>query len=111
MAKLRTIPGEVYIPYHGYITRQAGKESHAQLLATLDVLRVHDTTARRLQADFDSAMARHRFSAVIEEECRDIPCDSVVHYTYAGKMMEEPNVMLTRFSSEATRPEFLFVPK
>ena len=111
MAKLRTIPGEVYIPYHGYITRQVGKESHAQLLATLDVLRVHDTTARRLQADFDSAMARHRFSAVIMEECQDIPCDSVAHYTLVGRMIQEPNVMLTRFSSDATRPEFVFVPK
>ena len=111
MAKLRTIPGEVYIPYHGYIAQQAGKESHAQLLATLDVLRVHDTTAHRLQADFDSAMARHRFSAVIMEECRDIPCDSVAHYTLQGRMIQEPNVMLTRFASEATRPEFVFVPK
>ncbi len=111
MAKLRTIPGEVYIPYHGYITRQVGKESHAQLLATLDVLRVHDTTARRLQADFDTAMARHRFSAVILEECRDISCDSVAHYTLAGRMISEPNVMLTRFGSQATRPEFVFVPK
>jgi 4-amino-4-deoxy-L-arabinose transferase-like glycosyltransferase len=111
MRKLRAMPGEVYIPYHGYIARQAGKASHAQLLATIDVLRVHDTTSARLQADFDSAFARHRFSAVIMEECPLIPCDSVAHYTLAGRMIAEPNVMLTRFGGEATRPEFVFVPK
>ncbi len=111
VAKLRTMPGEVYIPYHGYILRQAGKASHAQLLAMLDVLRVHDTTGARLQSDFDSAFARHRFSAVIMEECPLIPCDSVAHYTLGGRMIAEPNVMLTRFGGEATRPEFIFVPK
>ena len=81
MRKLRAMPGEVYIPYHGYITRQAGKPSHAQLLATIDVLRVHDTTSARLQADFNSAFARHRFSAVIMEESDAFRLDSVAHYT------------------------------
>jgi hypothetical protein len=111
MRKLRAMPGEVYIPYHGYITRQAGKPSHAQLLATIDVLRVHDTTSARLQADLDSAFARHRFSAVIMEESDAFRLDSVSHYTYAGRMIAEPNVYLTRVGDAATRPEFVFVPK
>ncbi len=109
--KLRTIPGEVYIPYHGYIARQAGKASHAQLLATIDVLRVHDTTSARLQADLDSAFARHRFSAVIMEESDAFRLDSVAHYTLAGRMIAEPNVYLTRVGDAATRPEYVFVPK
>jgi hypothetical protein len=111
MRKLRAMPGEVYIPYHGYITRQAGKPSHAQLLATIDVLRVHDTTSARLQADLDSAFARHRFSAVIMEESDAFRLDSVSHYTYVGRMIAEPNIYLTRVGDAATRPEFIFVPK
>ncbi len=111
MRKLRSMPGEVYIPYHGYITRQAGKASHAQLLATIDVLRVHDTTSARLQADLDSAFARHRFSAVIMEESEAFRLDSVSHFTYSGRMIAEPNVYLTRVGDAATRPEFVFVPK
>jgi hypothetical protein len=111
MRKLRAMPGEVYIPYHGYITRQAGKPSHAQLLATIDVLRVHDTTSARLQADLDSAFAHHRFSAVIMEESDAFRLDSVAHYTLAGRMIDEPNVYLTRVGDMATRPEFVFVPK
>ena len=111
MRKLRAMPGEVYIPYHGYIARQAGKPSHAQLLATIDVLRVHDTTSARLQADLDSAFARHRFSAVIMEESDAFRLDSVAHYTLAGRMIAEPNVYLTRVGDRSTRPEFVFVPK
>jgi hypothetical protein len=111
MRKLRTMPGEVYIPYHGYIARQAGKPSHAQLLATIDVLRVHDTTSARLQTDLDSAFARHRFSAVIMEESDAFRLDSVSHYTYVGRMIAEPNVYLTRVGDAATRPEFIFTPK
>lgn len=111
MQKLRSMQGEVYIPYHGFIGRMAGKPSHANILATLDVLRMHDTTARRLQADLDSAFAQHRFGAVILEECPLIPCDSMAHYALSGRMIVEPNVMITRFGSEGTRPEFVFVPK
>ncbi len=111
MRKLRAMPGEIYIPYHGYITRQARKPSHAQLLATIDVLRVHDTTSARLQADLDSAFARHRFSAVIMEESDAFRLDSVSHYTYVGRMIDEPNVYLTRVGDMATRPEFIFIPK
>lgn len=111
MRKLRAMPGEVYIPYHGYITRQAGKPSHAQLLATIDVLRVHDTTSARLQADLDSAFAQHRFSAVIMEESDAFRLDSVSHYTCVGRMIAEPNVYLTRVGDMSTRPEFVFVPK
>jgi len=109
--KLAAMPGDVYIPYHGFISRQAGKATHAQILAALDVLHMHDTTAARLQAEFDSAYAQHRFSAIIMEESDAFRTDSIAHYTYAGRMLAEPNVGLTRVADGATRPEFVFVPK
>ena len=105
------MPGDVYIPYHTFTTAQVGKPTHANILATIDVLRTHDTTAARLQRDLDSAFARHRFSAVIMEESALIHCDSVAHYSLAGRMLREPNVFLTRFGPEATRPQYIFVPK
>lgn len=111
MRKLAAMPGDIFIPYHGFIARQAGKQTHAQILAALDVLRMHDTTARRLQADYDSAFAQHRFAAIIMEESKAFHVDSVAHYTYAGRMLQEPNVMLTRVAGDATRPEFIFLPK
>ncbi len=110
--QLRAIPGEVLIPYHGFIARQAGKPSHAHVLASLDVLRMHDTTARRLQANFDTALAHHRFSAVILEEAPLFTREAApAHYTFARTMLVEPNVYLTRVRDEATRPQFVFVPK
>ena len=111
MRKLAAMPGDVFIPYHGFIATQAGKQPHAEILAALDVLHMHDTTARRLEAEYDSAYAQHRFSAIIMEESNQFRVDSIAHYTYAGRMLREPNVMLTRVASDATRPEFIFVPK
>ena len=112
MRNLAAIPGEVFIPYHGYITRQAGKQSHAHVLASMDVLEMHDTTAARLQAEFDTAYARHRFSAIILEESDTFITDTTVqHYTYSRRMLAEPNVYLTRISGGSTRPQYVFVPR
>jgi hypothetical protein len=108
---LRAMPGEVYIPYHSFTARQAGKTTQANILATLDVLRTQDSTARRLQGDWDSAFTHHRFSAVIMEECPLIPADSVAHYTLQGRMLNEPNVFLARFGPSATRPQYIYLPK
>jgi 4-amino-4-deoxy-L-arabinose transferase-like glycosyltransferase len=108
---LAQMPGDVFIPYHGFISRQAGKVTHAQILAALDVLHMHDTTAARLQAEFDSAYSQHRFSAIIMEESDIFRTDSIAHYTYSHRMLVEPNVGLTRVADGATRPEFVFVPK
>jgi len=111
MRDLAAIPGEVFIPYHGYITRQAGKQSHSHILAAIDVLRMHDTTAKRLQAEFDSAYSQHRFSAIILEESDTFRTDTTVdHYTFSRRMLAEPNVYLTRVADGSTRPEFVFVP-
>lgn len=111
MQKLRSMDGEVYIPYHSFISWQAGKPTQANILATLDALRPHDTCAARLQADIDSAFARHRFSAIIMEENSMIPVDSVSHYSLCGRMLAEPNVFLTRFGPTGTRPQFIYLPK
>ncbi len=111
MHKLAAMPGEVMIPYHGYITRQAGKPSHAHLLAAIDVLRMQDATAARLHSEFDSAYANHRFSAIIMEESDIFRTDSVQDYLLDGRMLQEPNVYLTRVADGVTRPEFIFVPR
>lgn len=106
--KIAAIPGNVYIPYHGYIARQAGKSTYAHVLATMDVMRMHDTTARRLARDFDSAYATG-FSAVILEESKAFDANSVKGYRFGGKLIERPNVGITRVADEATRPNLLWL--
>jgi len=111
MRNLAAMTGEVFIPYHGYITLQAGKQSHAHILAAIDVLRMHDTTARGLQSEFDSAYSQQRFSAIILEESDTFQTDTTLnHYTFSRRMIAEPNVYLTRVADGVTRPEFVFVP-
>ena len=69
---------------------------------------MHDTTAMRLTRDFDSAYAR-RFSAVILEESKAFNASTVAHYRYAGKLIDTPNVGITRVADEATRPNYLWI--
>lgn len=106
--KIAALPGDVYIPYHGYIGRQAGKPTHAHVLATMDVLRMNDSTARRLARDFDSAYT-NRFSAVVLEESKTLDAVAPKHYQYIGKLIDVPNVGLTRVASDATRPNGLWI--
>jgi hypothetical protein len=106
--KIAAIPGDVYIPYHGFIARQAGKQTHAHVLAMMDVLRRKDSTAERLARDLDSAYA-HRFSAVLLEESKTLDAVPPVGYRYGGKLIETPNVGLTRVASDATRPNSLWL--
>jgi hypothetical protein len=73
---------------------------------------MHDITAARLQAEFDSAYAQHRFSAIILEESDTFQRDTAVqHYAFSRRMLAEPNVYLTRVADGATRSEYVFVPR
>jgi hypothetical protein len=106
--RIRELPGDVYIPYHGYLGTQAGKQTHAHILATMDVMRMKDSTASRLSRDFDSAYA-HRFSAVIFDESSAFTAATLKGYWNGGKLIGTPNVGLTRVGDEGTRPNLLWI--
>jgi hypothetical protein len=62
------IEGEVFIPYHGYLARLAGKEPYAHALAMVDVLRGTDERARdQLMGSISGALRQKRFAAIISE--------------------------------------------
>ena len=110
IAKLRDMPGDVWIPFHGYINRMAGTPTHIHFMAMNDVLLVGDSTSKRLQREIDSAYVSHRFARIILDENRVYPFNSIAHYTCATTILGTPNVFLSRIGDAPTRPQFVYLP-
>ncbi|SRR5579883_1952378 len=110
IAKLRSMSGDVWIPYHGYISSLAGKPTHVHFMAMNDALYLGDTTARRYRHEIDSSLAAHRFAAIILDEDSVFHWDSIPHYTRSEAIFVTPNVFLSRIGSAPTRPQFIYRP-
>jgi hypothetical protein len=110
IAKLRSIPGDVWIPFHGYIGSLAGKPPHVHFMAMNDALVPHDSTSARFQREIDSSLAAHRFSAVILDEENVFRWDSIQHYTRSSDIFSTPNVFLSRIGEVGTRPDHIYLP-
>jgi hypothetical protein len=110
IAKLRAMPGEVWLPMHGYLNRLAGKPTYIHFMALNDALSAQDSASAVLQRQVDSAYGYHRFSAIIVDQDHSFPPDSIPHYTMSGKIFQTPNVFLSRLGDEGTRPQYLYLP-
>jgi Dolichyl-phosphate-mannose-protein mannosyltransferase len=66
LRSLAAIPGDVFVPYHGYLPVLAGKASHAHAVVIADVIRGGTTNIERgLAAELESALRTQRFDAVV----------------------------------------------
>jgi 4-amino-4-deoxy-L-arabinose transferase-like glycosyltransferase len=108
--KLEAIPGDVWIPFHGYIGALARKQMHVHYMAMNDALVPHDSTSMRFQRQIDSALTAHRFSAIILDEQSVYRWDSVSHYVQTSSVFKTPNVFLSRIGDASTRPDHIFLP-
>jgi 4-amino-4-deoxy-L-arabinose transferase-like glycosyltransferase len=110
IAKLKSMPGDVWIPFHGYIGTLADKPTHVHFMAMNDALVPHDSTSARFQHQIDSSLAAHAFSAIILDEESVYRWDSVQHYTRASEIFNIPNVFLSRIGEAGTRPDYIYLP-
>ena len=110
IAKLKEIPGDVWIPFHGYISTLAGKPTHVHFMAMNDALVPHDSTSVMFQNEIDSSLAAHRFSAIILDEESVYHWDSVQHYARSSAIFSVPNVFLSRIGEAGTRPDYIYLP-
>ena len=110
IAKLKEIPGDVWIPFHGYIGSLAGKSTHVHFMAMNDALVPHDSTGARFQREIDSSLAAHLFSAVILDEENVFHWDSIQHYARASEVFSAPNIFLSRIGEAGTRPDHIYLP-
>jgi hypothetical protein len=79
---ISALPGEVWIPYHGYMEKYSGKNSYVDMAAVCDVLLVGDSSSRHLQYQLDTALLYRHWSYIVSDLRDTIP-----HYIFAGTMM------------------------
>jgi hypothetical protein len=81
-AKVSNLPGNIWIPYHGYTGKYTGKTEYAELNALRDVLLVDDTNSHLLQSELDSSLSVKKWSYIFSE----LP-DTIANYSMTGTML------------------------
>lgn len=111
IAQIKSIDGDVYLPYHSYYATLAGKRSFAHFQAIRDVWSSpdHPKITRAMTDNIRTAINDRRFNAIILD--RDFFIEEVRgNYTESGKIFDRPGVFFPR-AGWAVRPERLYLPQ
>ncbi len=96
LQRIAETPGDVFVPYHGYLPSLAGKSMHAHAVVIADVIRGGRTdTEKGLAADLAQAFREHRFSAIISVDTKTpvgewLPFEHDYHPA-AGAVIDTPS--------------------
>jgi len=110
VAAMRAIPGNVYLPYHGYLPAVAGKRTHAHAMAVWDVARGRDREAtERLLYEITDAIRRQGFAAVIVDTEVFAQPDLENYYSRHPILFEDG--VFYPVTGLRTRPKWLYLPR
>jgi hypothetical protein len=107
MEHLAAMPGDVFVPYHGYLPVLAGREPHAHAVVIADVIRGGTTgVAQGFAEELANALRTHQFDSVVVPEAPTpvggwLPIDQ--YYRPAERVVD----VRSRF----WRPEVRYVPR
>lgn len=106
--RLRDIEGEVYIPYHSYLSEMAGEQSYAQGMALEDVFRSQDESIRdALKDEIRTAIENKRFAAIILDGEWRFVAEIDANYEYTADVFTED--YFWTFTGMKTRPAQLYL--
>lgn len=107
------IPGDVLVPYHGYVSTAVGKPPQAHLMQVFDILKVGDTHSAQLAEAFRSAIRAADFGAIILDDPNTFffTPDVEASYELQPPVFPAPGVFLPVTGGVITRPNFLYLPK
>lgn len=107
---LRTIPGDVFIPAHGYLAVMAGKRSFAHQMALDDVLRVDDENGSALRVSIALAIRGKRFGAFVQGTNDWYGGEVLQAYEKVRDAVPEPDTFYC-LSGIRIRPEKIWIPR
>jgi hypothetical protein len=110
VSRIAAVPGEVYVPHHGYLAELAGKRSFAHTLAMDNVFLDDSGPIRRdLSHERDGALHDKRFGAVLLEVDRQY--EDVIRQAYPAceRLFDRPDTFIP-VAGGPLRPEFLCLP-
>jgi len=106
VALMRTVDGEVFLPFHGHLASLAGKPQHTHLVGIDDVLRgTNEEVKARLVERMVSALRTRRFNVIILDNVNTAWFRTSVHsrwfkheldqaYARVGSVFEKPDVFI-----------------
>jgi hypothetical protein len=102
-------PGDLYMPYHGYLPTLAGKEPYAQQMALKYLVQADTVLGTKLTASLDSAFTSRRFALVILDSPSPDPALNQAYIEYR----DMPDAVMTFWplTGMPTRPRFWYVPR
>ena len=112
-ALLAAVPGDVYVPCHGYLPSLAGKRTYAHWAAIYDVLRGGATTrVVRIRREMRLAFVHHRFRVVFEDDGISDPfLDTNLNASYhAPKRVFQDREVFRPVTGFHSRPDLIYVP-
>jgi dolichyl-phosphate-mannose-protein mannosyltransferase len=110
---LAAVPGDVLVPYHGYLSTAAGKPSHAHLMQVHDILKFGDERSAKLADQFRTAIRHRAFDAIVLDDTTSyyFMQDVDAAYVMQAKVFSDPGVFLPVTGGIIGRPEFVYVPR
>ena len=107
---LRSYPGDVFVPAHGYLAAMAGKRAFAHQMALDDVLRVDDENSSNLRVAIALAIRSRRFGAFVQGTNEWYGAEVNQNYEKQRDAVPEPDTFYC-LSGIRIRPEKIFVPR
>ena len=110
---LQAIPGDALVPYHGNLSRAAGKGIHAHLMQVFDILKLGDARSAALAADFRAAIRGRTFGAIVLDDRSEyfFKADVEAAYVLKAVLFADPGVFYPVTGGLVTRPQYLYVPR
>jgi 4-amino-4-deoxy-L-arabinose transferase-like glycosyltransferase len=110
IATMSQIPGEVLMPYHGYLPTLAGKRSHAHHQAISDIMVGDDGPIKdKLYDQITQAVGRQRFDALILDSPW-FPELTEKYYRPDRMLFDHPDVFWT-VTGMRTNPQIICLPR
>jgi 4-amino-4-deoxy-L-arabinose transferase-like glycosyltransferase len=109
---LSGMTGDVFVPYHGYLSTRAGKRPHAHVMQVFDVLKIHTPESEALAAEHRAAIRESRFAAIVLDDGESYPFRPEVErwYVLERQLFDDPKAFLP-VTGLATRPQYVYVPR
>jgi hypothetical protein len=111
---IRSTPGAVYVPYHGYLALQAGKQPYVHPVA-LDEL--YGTFGTRPVAEWSdvyrqmqTAIADRKFSLIVQDQQDWLQADLERYYVVSRQPIFAADHLFRPVTGRPTRPEVIYVP-
>jgi hypothetical protein len=111
IASIGAIPGDIWIPFHGYLSHIAGKGSHIHFMAMNDALIPGDSTSKRFQRQIDSSFEHSAFAAIVLDDDSVYKWRAIPHYQRVDTLLRTQLGFASRIGEAPTRPNFVYRPK